>query len=68
MTMNDRRAEMRQTAIKALLEAEDALTALAMAYELHPDEKASACHPRTGTLSTVNQIRKLRRTVQKQKV
>ncbi|EFT1891322.1 hypothetical protein ORE89_004675 [Escherichia coli] len=40
------------TAIEALLKAEAALNDLALAYELKPDEKASACHPRTGTLST----------------
>ena len=36
------------TAIEALLKAEAALNDLALAYELKPDEKASACHPRTG--------------------
>lgn len=66
--MIDQRADMRQVAIKALLEAEEALTALAMAYELRPGEKASACHPRTGTLSTVSQVRKLRLVVEKQRV
>ena len=67
MTIIERRAEMRQTAIKALLDAEEALTALAMSYELQPDDKASSCHPRTGTLSTASQVRKLRRVVEKQK-
>lgn len=47
MTIIERRAEMRQTAIKALLDAEEALTALAMSYELQPNEKTSACHPQT---------------------
>lgn len=42
------------TAIEALLKAEAALNDLALAYELKPDEKASACHPRTGTLSTAS--------------
>ena len=50
-----------------LQEAEEALTALAMSYELQPDDKASSCHPRTGTLSTASQVRKLRRVVEKQK-
>ncbi|EYI72076.1 hypothetical protein SEEH0752_24277 [Salmonella enterica subsp. enterica serovar Heidelberg str. CVM20752] len=45
------------TAIEALLKAEAALNDLALAYELKPDEKASACHPRTGTLSTASQVK-----------
>ncbi len=65
--MIEHRTEMRQTAIKSLQEAEEALTALAMSYELQPDDKASSCHPRTGTLSTDSQVRKLRRVVEKQK-
>ncbi|WP_349356292.1 hypothetical protein, partial [Escherichia coli] len=56
------------TAIEALLKAEAALNDLALAYELKPDEKASACHPRTGTLSTASQVKKLRRVLEKQKV
>ncbi|MCV5275180.1 hypothetical protein OFC49_31080 [Escherichia coli] len=56
------------TAIEALLKAEAALNDLALAYELQPDEKASACHPRTGTLSTASQVKKLRRVLEKQKV
>lgn len=52
--MIEHRTEMRQTAIKSLQEAEEALTALAMSYELQPDDKASSCHPRTGTLSTAS--------------
>ena len=47
---------------------EAALNDLALAYELKPDEKASACHPRTGTLSTASQVKKLRRVLEKQKV
>ena len=65
--MIEHRTEMRQTAIKSLQEAEEALTALAMSYELQPDDKASSCHPRTGTLSTASRVRKLRRVVEKQK-
>lgn len=42
------------TAIEALLKAEAALNELALAYVLKPGEKASACHPRTGTLSTAS--------------
>ncbi|HBV6194049.1 TPA: hypothetical protein MD283_005294 [Klebsiella pneumoniae] len=53
------------TAIEALLKAEAALNDLALAYELKPDEKASACHPRTGTLSTASQVKKLRRVLEK---
>ncbi|EEY0799578.1 hypothetical protein DT465_000581 [Escherichia coli] len=56
------------TAIEALLKAEAALNDLALAYELKPDEKASECHPRTGTLSTASQVKKLRRVLEKQKV
>ena len=56
------------TAIEALLKAEAALNDLALAYELKPDEKAIACHPRTGTLSTASQVKKLRRVLEKQKV
>ena len=67
ITIIEHRTEMRQTAIKSLQEAEEALTALAMSYELQPDDKASSCHPRTGTLSTASQVRKLRRVVEKQK-
>ena len=65
MTIIERRAEMRQTAIKALLDAEEALTALAMSYELQPNEKTSACHPQTSSLSTTSQVRKLRRVLEK---
>lgn len=54
------------TAIEALLKAEAALNELALAYVLKPGEKASACHPRTGTLSTASQVRKLRRVLEKQ--
>ncbi|EBC6378410.1 hypothetical protein K1W74_002515 [Escherichia coli O157] len=56
------------TAIEALLKAEAALNDLALAYEFKPDEKPSACHPRTGTLSTASQVKKLRRVLEKQKV
>jgi hypothetical protein len=56
------------TAIEALLKAEAALNDLALAYELKPDEKASVCYPRTGTLSTASQVKKLRRVLEKQKV
>jgi len=56
------------TAIEALLKAEAALNELALAYVLKPGEKASACHPRTGTLSTASQVRKLRRVLEKNKL
>ncbi|HEG1755886.1 TPA: hypothetical protein SCR33_003461 [Enterobacter kobei] len=56
------------TAIEALLKAEAALNDLALAYELKSDEKASTCHPRTGTLSIASQVKKLRRVLEKQKV
>lgn len=56
------------TAIEALLKAKAALNELALAYVLNPGEKASACHPRTGTLSTASQVRKLRRVLEKNKL